>query len=575
MRARIFAVVMLLVVGSTTALVAAPASRTGILYDRILPFSRIEVHDGSGRARPVVRAEWNQTLFELSRAATATPAWPDARSIFESARRAGEAGLVPVAILDFDYERTRDGTPVPATQRAFAATSLRPHTHRGNDVGFAFERDWFATNRTAAPRRMLADFDDGRGWRDVRWGDRPHVRYDRTGRKIVRLRLVDAAGRALLSSFPFDVLHLGTPSPDDTLQVVANTSYLGTAGTGTAYVYLAPGHAALANPIVVLEGFDLDNSIGWDEIYQMLNAQGLIETLRAQGFDAVVLDFTDATTHIQRNAFVASTLIEEIQAAIGPQADMVVIGASMGGLVGRYALAHLEAQSSAAHVRSFISFDTPHQGANIPLGVQYWVQFFADQSAEAARLRDLLNTPAARQMLVYHFTDPPSATASADPLRAQLLADFAALGDYPSRPRRVAIANGSGAGVGQTFAAGEQVVRYEYVSFLVDVTGNVWAVPDGGSATIFRGIIDYLFPPPDVQTTVTVSGTAPYDNAPGGTRSTMADMDATMAPFGDIYPFVGELPGQTTILFARSRDGRTWNLTLSAYYDNYHWILVP
>jgi hypothetical protein len=62
----------------------------------------------------------------------------------------------------------------------------------------------------------------------------------------------------------------------------------------------------------------------------------------------------------------------------------------------------------------------------------------------------------------------------------------------------------------------------------------VWAVPSGGAATIFNGIIDYFFPPPDAERTVTVSGTQPYDNAPGGWRSSMADMDAVMAPFGDI-----------------------------------------
>jgi hypothetical protein len=505
---------------------------TPILYDRVLPLSHIEMHAGSPTAPPVTRAQWTQMLFELSRAATAKPTWP---SHTELRARPTDPVLIPIAILDFDYLRTPEGAPQPATHRAFAATALRQHTHRGGDIAFDFDRARYATNRTgSAPRALAADFDDGRGWRHVDWGTRPHVRYTTLGRKIIRVRMEDTSGATLYGSFPFDVLHLGTPPPDDTLQVTATVPYLGAPGTGNAYIYLAPGNATLTNPIVMIEGFDLDNSLGWDEIYQLLNTEGLIETLRAQGFDAVVLDFTDATTYIQRNALLAATLIEQVQTMIAPAADMVVVGASMGGLVGRYALAHLEAQGTPARVRNFITFDTPHQGANIPLGIQYWVQFFADQSAEAATLRDLLNTPAARQMLVYHFTDPPSTTAAADPLRAQLLADFATLGDYPSATRRVAIANGSGAGLGQTFAAAEQIVRYEYTSFLVDLTGNVWAVPDGGSATIFHGIVDYFFPPPDEVMMVTVSGTQPYDNAPGGTRSSMADMDATPAPYGDI-----------------------------------------
>jgi hypothetical protein len=259
----------------------------------------------------------------------------------------------------------------------------------------------------------------------------------------------------------------------------------------------------------------------------------LIETLRGQGFDAVVLDFTNAVDYIQRNAFVVTELLAQVQAEIPPSADMVVVGASMGGLVGRYALAYLESQATPARVRTFISFDAPQRGANIPLGVQYWVQFFADLSVDAASQRDLLNTPAARQMLVYHFTNPASAMPSADPLRAQLAADLAAVGGYPQQPRLVAIANGSGNGTGQGFQPAAQIVRYEYSSFLVDITGNVWAVPAAAGAMIFYGIVDYLFGT-DLEQTVTVSGTQPYDGAPGGWRGTMADMDSIAAPFGDI-----------------------------------------
>ena len=40
----------------------------------------------------------------------------------------------------------------------------------------------------------------------------------------------------------------------------------------------------------------------------------------------------------------------------------------------------------ADNVRTFISFDAPHKGANIPLGIQYWVKFFSGQSADADAL---------------------------------------------------------------------------------------------------------------------------------------------------------------------------------------------
>jgi hypothetical protein len=184
-------------------------------------------------------------------------------------------------------------------------------------------------------------------------------------------------------------------------------------------------------------------------------------------------------------------------------------------------------------VRTFVSFDSPQTGADIPLGVQYWLWYFADQSADAAAWLAALDSPAARQLLVYHHTDPPGTSGQADPLRAQMLAELVAIGDYPTQPRKVAVANGSGARAGQGFNPGAQIIRWEYTSFLVDITGNVWAVADNASQVIFHGMIDYIFLPPD-EIYVSAAGTRPFDSAPGGWRNTMAQLDASDPGYGDI-----------------------------------------
>jgi hypothetical protein len=326
---------------------------------------------------------------------------------------------------------------------------------------------------------------------------------------------------------------LQAPVPHDTITIDATIPYNSEYGSGEAYVYLSDTHSTLTNPVVVIEGFDLDNNMNWDELYEFLNQEDLLETIRTIGFDAVVLNFADATDYIQKNAFVVVELIQQIQAVIGPGADFVLAGASMGGLVCRYALAYMETTALDHAVRNFISFDAPHNGANIPLGIQYWVDFFAGLSTDAADMQAKLTRPAARQMLVYHATDPPGSTGESDPLRADLLTDFAAVGQYPANCRKVAVANGSGSQVNQGFAAGDQIIDYEYSSFLVDIIGNVWAVPDGTSQLIFDGLIDIILLPQETMT-VTVSGTIPYDNAPGGFRTSMAQMDSTEAPYGDI-----------------------------------------
>lgn len=323
------------------------------------------------------------------------------------------------------------------------------------------------------------------------------------------------------------------PAPDDTIEVTGSVPYLGTIASGRAYVALAPGHAALTNPVIVVEGFDIDNAMGWDELYALLNQQSLLENLRSRGYDAVVLDFADATDYIQRNAFVLTALLADVQGRIDPGQSVAVVGASMGGLVGRYGLAWLETQGVAHRVRTFISYDAPQRGANIPLGLQHWVDFFSGQSADAAYFRDRLNRPAARQMLVYHFTVQPWSTPGADPLRAGLEADLAAVGNYPSLPRRVAFSNGSGSGQDQGYAAGAQLIQYNYSNLVIGLIGNSWAVPSGGPGTVFDGRIRITFVS-DTRRTVTVTGALPYDSAPGGWRASMAQLDTTEAPYGDI-----------------------------------------
>jgi hypothetical protein len=384
----------------------------------------------------------------------------------------------------------------------------------------------------ARPSSVEIDFGEGSGWRVVEWNRQVEVHYSSTRKYVVQLRANDA-----VASFEIEVRALSTPTPNDTIPLAGTQPYNGGTATGRAFVYLSDQHTQLARPAIVFEGFDIDNTMNWDELYALLNQQNLVEDLRARGYDAVVLDFTDATDYIERNAFVAVDLLHKVQSAVDPTTNFPLVGASMGGLVARYALAWMEQNGDPHRVRNFISFDVPHRGANIPLGIQYWLNFFSGSSADAAALLASLNRPAAREMLLYHYTSPATSGGQADPLRATFTSEVAALGSYPTQPRRVALSNGSGTGVNQGFNAGAQIIQYAYNILLVNVRGNVWAVPSSTSTKIFDGANQQFFSGPTQ--IVTVSGTLPWDNAPGGTRDSMAQMDAVVPPVGDIvalYP---------------------------------------
>ncbi len=533
---------------SVLAGVPATVTPSGRLLDRSLPLVDPARFDGAPGAVVGDAATFRQLAHQLD-AATAAPTGLLA-VIDAAARTRRESGVVPLAWLDLSAHRLRadavatgarvaDGEHVRVARaadaveplRVVAAAALAPATWRGGDVRFALDPAALWTD-AGEPRRVELDAGDGRGFRDVVPGAIARVRYASAGAKTLALRVTTAEGSVREARFAFPVNALAAPTPDDTLFVTAAQPHLGVFGTGRAYVRYAPGHASLVNPVVLIEGFDIDNSMDWDPLYALLNQQGLADTLRAHGFDAVVLDFTDSTHPVQENAYVTAELLRRVDAEMPPGATMAVVGASMGGLCSRFALAWLESTGQPVRAREWIAFDAPFAGADIPLGLQYWVQFFAGQSADADTFLTQLNSPAARQMLIYHYTDPPGTTGAPDPLRAGLLADFAALG-WPQLPRRAAVANGSRLRATQGFQPGDPVIQWSYSNLLVTILGNVWAVPNATSRTIFDGRIR-IFLVGDTRRTVTVSGTQPWDGAPGGYRASFTQLDTVAAPYGDI-----------------------------------------
>lgn len=540
--------VLLLFLIATAASAARPVVDraqvpTGILYDLTAQIAHIERYDGAPTAPPANSAVLRQASFELRQASL------EAGAAFPAESRLRDDGslIVRIGLIDTRYNRISDAAKQSGaarmengqlvlepgsvdTKRAFIAAPVRDYTYRGRDVTFVLDSGAFAGN--ARPDRVDIDFGDGAGWRAIAWDRSLDVHFSMEGDHLVSLRANGA-----VASFNIEVRALSTPAPNDTIPLTGTQAYNGGTATGRAFVYLAAGHTQLARPAVVLEGFDIDNTMNWDELYALLNQQNLLEDLRARGYDAVVLDFTDATDYIQRNAFVAVDLLHKVQSAIAPTTNFPLVGPSMGGLVSRYALSWMEQNGDPHRVRNLVCFDVPNRGATIPLGIQYWLNFFSGSSVDAAQLLSRLNTAGAREMLLYHYTSPAGSTGQADPLRATFTGELAALGNYPAQPRLVALSNGSKAMQNQGFNAGAQIIQYNYNILFVVVRGNVWAVPNGNLTKIFDGANQTFFSGPTQ--IVNVSGTLPWDSAPGGTRNSMAQMDAVSPPVGDIialYP---------------------------------------
>ncbi len=525
---------------------------SGILLDLSPDLAGAVHYDGLQDSPPASSSLFRQLVFQLNRSTVDGAKRTSAAHLREIAQVARQQSLIPLVLLDMDYQRVTAeavdqgqaraeggelrilGPAALQSRRLFAAAALVDHTGQGRAVTFQLPVGELWISNRAEPLRLEWDFADGAGFVSREPGTQVVVSYTSTGSKTLRLRATWADGDTRETSLSFTVNRLITPEPSEVWNLTSAYPYQGALATGSAYVYLAPGRTVLTRPVLLCEGFDMDNTMFWDELYELGNQQELVETLRQQGFDMVVLNFSESTDYIQRNGLLLATLLEQVNSVLPAGERYPLIGASMGGLVSRYALAWLEQQGIDPLVRTFLSFDSPQAGANIPLSIQHWLDFFAEEVEEAAHFRSRLQTPAARQMLLVMAEEPPNTEPAADPLRQVLLNELAALGNYPTGPRLVAVTNGSGTSLHQGFAAGEQLIRYEYRSWLVDIDGNCWSLGDQTPQTVFRGEINQFWPFPDRSQTVLINGAPPWDNAPGGFRNTMVELDQSAVPYGDI-----------------------------------------
>jgi pimeloyl-ACP methyl ester carboxylesterase len=254
-------------------------------------------------------------------------------------------------------------------------------------------------------------------------------------------------------------------------------------GQGEYEIFLDNVDGVLDKPVILLDGFDPGDSRDINGLYNSLafGGENLADLVRDEGYDIVVLnapvyntngkDIDGGGDFIQRNAMVLIELINFLNDEKVGDEELVVLGPSMGGLIARYGLAFMEQNSIPHETRLYISFDSPHKGANIPISLQYLINYLAQELGDAqaiALVDEVLNSPAAKEMLYDHLLghllagsttdqDPTKLLpAGAPDFRDPFQAELDALG-FPQDSRNVAMINGTANGL-TTGMPGMQVV---------------------------------------------------------------------------------------------------------------------
>lgn len=248
-------------------------------------------------------------------------------------------------------------------------------------------------------------------------------------------------------------------------------------GVATILYHTTDCDRVLKKPIIIIDGFDPGSEHKLDYIWDHLGYSGGVknfgEDMLDKGYDLIMLDFPKynsggkeidgGSDYIQRNAFTLIKLIQWVNANKANNGEeLVIIGPSMGGLISRYALAYMEQNSLSHNTRLWVSFDSPHLGANIPIGDQWMLWYLGEVlgiGAVKEKLDGKLNTPAAKQMLIHHYSSN-SVTPAPNALRTSFITELNTLG-YPTQLRKIALVNGSGNG-NTLNSFGDIALKFQY-----------------------------------------------------------------------------------------------------------------
>lgn len=301
-------------------------------------------------------------------------------------------------------------------------------------------------------------------------------------------------------------------------------------------------NTCISKPLIIVEGIDFGTetaptgcvngkcgSLGFVDIQYGNNpnypelAMGpqFVSALVDDGYDIFYLDFEDGATYMENNAMVLVKLINHINQNKCTNEEIVVLGVSMGGQVAKYGLSYMEHHQMHHCVRTYVSFDSPHKGANIPLGTQHLVDFLKDEDSKQKFIYNNLLRPATKQLLLVHFD-----SGEKDALFESFQQNLSNVGNYPQITRNVSIVNGSRTGQDMGFNSGDTMMDWHWAIKILwgavtlrRVEIDLYALCGDDDDYIFKanasGIGEKKEKAP--------SNCVPTDHVPGGFRTDISD----------------------------------------------------
>ncbi|MFY8186842.1 MAG: hypothetical protein ACOVLC_02670, partial [Flavobacterium sp.] len=345
----------------------------------------------------------------------------------------------------------------------------------------------WCSNQDAQVRSIEVNFNDGNDFRNVTMGQNIYVNYRDEGTYDWDYKLTLTNGQILYSHSKIIIENQTAPINNNIYQRLPNEpctnrtlvngfdqvefqgtqQFDGFANSATIQIRYASGNPCdnITNPLIVAEGFESgllgnENPLGDNDIEDFIDeARGPSIDLRNEidNFDIIYVNWDQGRDDIRRNALLLEDIITWINSIKTTPNQNVVLGQSMGGLIARYALADMEQDPNQNHeTRLYVSHDAPHQGANIPISIQYLARHLADEfvntpvgdfdlpaagggSVTINDINNVFNSIGTRQLLANNINGSFNLDNN---VFNSFQADLQAKG-YPQQTRNIAISNGS------------------------------------------------------------------------------------------------------------------------------------
>ena len=295
------------------------------------------------------------------------------------------------------------------------------------------------------------------------------------------------------------------------------------------------------NWATLVTGIDAEGYFSGDPL-QVQKSPELLNQLCCSGYDICFVDFMSGEAYIESNGEALYSILVKLHDTLvknNSSEKMVVCGASMGGLVARYAINKLEAEGHTDWVDKFISFDSPQMGANIPLSLQYTLKHLKGLNDDIEDKYKKLTCPSASQLVNYscletNLLSPIVYTTPSPSIERTELLSNQYMG-WPQHCKKIAISNGSRLGLTTSIShqPGDQVLD---VDGIFDI--DLYALPCNDNN--YTKVFDFDLPlcvltaSPALMTlgitqqSVRVKNTMALDLAPGSFRKDLQEIENSM-----------------------------------------------